>query len=94
MMTGLNILVQRVTSIIEIVKNPRKTTAQIAALVWTEMVSTMAEHEREMYVLYHGETPVAYRYGEPWVSQQLLMEGGYDTPEEAKRAWEDDANNG
>ena len=47
----------------------------------------MAEHECEMYVLYHGETPVAYRYGESWVSQQLLMEGGYDTPEEAIEAW-------
>lgn len=47
----------------------------------------MDDNECKMYVLYHGETPVAYRYGEPWVSQQLLMEGGYDTPEEAKEAW-------
>ena len=41
----------------------------------------------EMYVLYHGDTPVAYRFGEEWVSQQLLMEGGYPTPEKAFEAW-------
>ena len=45
--------------------------------------------ECKMYTLYHGETPVAYRYGEPWVAQQLLMEGGYDTPEEAIEAWDE-----
>lgn len=42
----------------------------------------------QMYVLYHGETPVAYRYGEEWVSQELLMEGGFKTEEEAIAAWE------
>ena len=42
----------------------------------------------EMYVEYRGNTPVAYRYGEEWVAQQLLMEGGYPTPEEAIAAWE------
>lgn len=29
-----------------------------------------------------------YRYGPEWVAMQLFMEGGYDTPEEARRAWE------
>lgn len=42
----------------------------------------------EMYVEYRGNTPVAYRYGEEWVAQQLLMEGGYPTEEEAIAAWE------
>ena len=28
-----------------------------------------------------------YRYGPEWVAQQLFMEGGYPTPEEAKAAW-------
>lgn len=42
----------------------------------------------QMYVEYRGDTPVAYRYGEEWVAQQLFMEGGYPTPEEAIAAWE------
>ena len=44
--------------------------------------------ECQMYTLCRDGNPVAYRYGEPWVAQQLLMEGGYKTPEEAKKAWE------
>ena len=40
-----------------------------------------------MYTLYQNNEPVAYRYGESWVAQQLLMEGGYKTKEEAKDAW-------
>ena len=47
----------------------------------------------ELYVLYRDGTPVAYRYGEEWVSQQLLMEGGYKTPEEAIRAYENEKEN-
>lgn len=43
--------------------------------------------ECKLYILYRGNKLIAYRYGEPWVSQQLLMEGGYSTPEEAKEAW-------
>ena len=42
----------------------------------------------EMYTLYRGDTPVAYRYGEEWAAEQLFMEGRYPTPEEAKAAWE------
>ena len=49
--------------------------------------------ELQMYIEYRGETPVAYRYGEPWRAWQLLMEGGYPTPEEAKAAWEAEQNN-
>ena len=44
--------------------------------------------ELKMYTYYIGDKPMAYRYGPPWVAQQLLMEGGYKTPEEAKEAWE------
>ena len=42
----------------------------------------------ELYIEYRDGIPVAYRYGEEWVAQQLLMEGGYPTPEEAIAAWE------
>ena len=41
-----------------------------------------------MYVDHRNGKPAAYRYGEPWVAMQLFMEGGFDTPEEAKAAWE------
>ena len=43
----------------------------------------------QMYTEYRNGVPVAYRYGEPWVATQLYMEGGYKTPEEARRAWEE-----
>ena len=46
----------------------------------------------QMYVEYHGDTPVAYRYGEEWVAMQLFMEGGYPTKEEAIAAWEREQN--
>ena len=48
----------------------------------------------EMYVKYRGDTPVAYRYGEEWEAQRLIMEGGYPTPEEAIAAWERENNDG
>ena len=41
----------------------------------------------QLYTEYRGGKPVAYRYGEPWVAEQLLVEGGYSTPEEAKAVW-------
>ena len=41
----------------------------------------------KMYAEYIDGRPAAYRYGEEWVAQQLLMEGGYKTPEEAIEAW-------
>ena len=43
----------------------------------------------EMYVMYRGDTPVAYAYGDPWVAQALLMnDWQYPTEEEAIAAWE------
>ena len=34
------------------------------------------------------DTPSEYAYGEKWVAMWLFNEGGYDTPEEARAAWE------
>lgn len=45
------------------------------------------EHNWDLYTLYRNGKPYKYRFGEPWVAQQLLIDGGYDTPEEAKKAW-------
>ena len=43
----------------------------------------------KMYIRIKDDIPVAYAYGEPWVAQALFMgDIGYDTPEEAKAAWE------
>ena len=43
----------------------------------------------ELYVKYHGDTPVAYAYGDEWVAQALFMDDiRYATPEKAKEAWE------
>lgn len=42
----------------------------------------------QMYIKYRDGVPVAYCYGDEWVSMYLLMEGGYKTPEEAIAAWE------
>jgi hypothetical protein len=44
--------------------------------------------ELKMYVKYVDGKPYQYRYGESWRSMQLMVDGGYDTPEEAKAAWE------
>lgn len=42
----------------------------------------------ELYVKCHGDQPVAYAYGDPWVAQALSMDDiGYPTPEDAKTAW-------
>ena len=41
-----------------------------------------------MYVKYEDGHPVAYAYGEEWVSQALFMDDiGYPTEEEARLAW-------
>ena len=40
-----------------------------------------------MCTLYRDDKPVAYMYGPSWKAQELLMEGGYATPEEALAAW-------
>lgn len=44
--------------------------------------------ELKMYTMYVGDKPYKYRYGESWRATQLMVDGGYDTPEEAKAAWE------
>lgn len=44
--------------------------------------------ELKMYTKYVDGKPYQYRYGESWRATQLLVDGGYDTPEEAKTAWE------
>lgn len=37
----------------------------------------------------NGDTIVGYAYGEEWAIQALFMDDWcYDTPEEAKKAWE------
>lgn len=47
-----------------------------------------AEHpDWKLYTEYIGDEPYRYRYGPEWVAMQLMMEGGYPTPEEAKLAW-------
>ena len=55
----------------------------------------MGEETKEcsMVALYVDGKPFAYRYGEPWVSQQLLMEGGYPSEEEAIEAWKKEHKN-
>ena len=42
-----------------------------------------------LYIKERDGKPVEYRYGAPWVAEQLLVEGGYSTQEEAKTAWEE-----
>lgn len=47
----------------------------------------MKDKEPKMFTLYRGETPVKYLYGTNywplWIGDE-----GYDTPEEARAAWE------
>ncbi len=43
----------------------------------------------QLYIKYDKGEPVAYAYGEEWVAMALYMDDiHYDTPEEAKAAWE------
>ena len=42
--------------------------------------------EWDLYIKESGERR-EYRYGPSWKAMQLMMEGGYKTPEEAKAAW-------
>lgn len=45
--------------------------------------------ELQMYTKYIGDKPVKYLYGPSWKAMELLMDdNGYNTPEEAKAAWE------
>ena len=47
----------------------------------------MDKENLQLYTLYRGDKPVAYRYGEEWRAMQLAMEGGYKTPITAWLAW-------
>jgi hypothetical protein len=40
-----------------------------------------------MFVMYRDGKPVAYRYGEYWVAEQLYVDGGFPTEREAREAW-------
>ena len=44
----------------------------------------------KMYTKHDSDPDTAdkYAYGEKWVAMWLFNEGGYDTPEEAREAWE------
>ena len=51
------------------------------------------ESGMQLYIKYRGERPAKYAYGPEWVSMALYMDDiGYDTPEEAKAAWEREKN--
>ena len=53
-----------------------------------EEYNAMRQRE-ELYVMYQGDTPVAYAYGEPWVAQAMYMDDWkYPTEEAARAAWE------
>lgn len=43
--------------------------------------------EWKLYTKYTGDVATEYLYGPSWKSMELLMEGGYDTPEKAIEAW-------
>ena len=44
--------------------------------------------ELKLYIKTYGDKRTEYLYGPSWKSTELLVEGGYPTPEEAKAAWE------
>lgn len=43
--------------------------------------------EWKLYEKNYGDDRTEYLYGPDWKMQELLMEGGYPTPDEAKEAW-------
>lgn len=43
--------------------------------------------ELKLYTKHIGDVATEYLYGPEWKSMELLMEGGYDTPEKAIEAW-------
>lgn len=47
------------------------------------------EEQLKLFTKRWDDGRVEYRYGPEWVMMQLFMEGGYATPEEARKAWED-----
>ena len=80
---------------LEKLKESKRRLAEVDDLL-QEIINNICEEEKlspSLYISYRGDTPVAYRYGEPWRAMQLAMEGGYPTPEEAKEAWEREVTN-
>lgn len=55
-------------------------------------VLRMAE-ELKLYIKDFGDRK-EYLYGPSWKGMELFIEGGYSTPEEAKRAWEEESKRG
>ena len=47
-----------------------------------------SEVGNQMYTEYRNGEPAGYMFGPSWKAQELLMEGGYATPEEALAAWQ------
>lgn len=47
------------------------------------------DNECKMFTMMRGDKPIAYAYGPEWMAMKLLVDGGYKTPEEAKKAWEE-----
>jgi hypothetical protein len=45
------------------------------------------EMQFKMFVKEFGDGRRKYIYGPEWKAAELLVDGGYDTPEEAKLAW-------
>lgn len=46
----------------------------------------------ELYIKYRGDTPYQYRYGDESEAIRLLVDAGYDTPEEAFETWMEETN--
>ena len=45
------------------------------------------EEQLKLFTKEFGNDRKEYRYGPEWVAMQLMLEGGYRTPEEAKLRW-------
>lgn len=45
------------------------------------------EEQLKLFTKEFGDGRKEYRYGPEWVAWELMMEGGFKTPEEAKLRW-------
>lgn len=55
----------------------------------TTAPALVPEERLKLFTKEFGDGRKEYRYGPDWVAMELLLEGGYDTPDEAKQAWEE-----
>ena len=65
-------------------------TKKEALEILDEVVATLNDEAYYDWYLYeknYGDGRVEYLYGPSWKAQELLVEGGYPTPEEAKEVW-------